>query len=294
MSPPAPLPGFRIAELSRRTGVSAQLLRAWEHRYGLLQPARSAGGYRLYTEDDEGRVRRMRAYLASGLSAAEAARAALSTDSTGFSSLPSSGGLADWAATMTRSLDAYDEPTAQAALDRLLAEFTVDSVLGQVILPYLRDLGERWAHGQATVGCEHFASHILRGRLAGLARGWGDGHGPRAVLACPPGEQHDLGLMAFGIVLHRTGWRVHYLGADTPLADLEQAMRDVRPVLTVLAAVTAERYQPHTTTFSRLAAIAPLGLAGAGATEALTAATGTRLLAGDPVTEAHSAPQWIT
>ena len=49
---PAPLPGFRIGELSRRTGISAQLLRAWEHRYGLFHPARSAGGYRLYTEED--------------------------------------------------------------------------------------------------------------------------------------------------------------------------------------------------------------------------------------------------
>jgi MerR family transcriptional regulator, light-induced transcriptional regulator len=67
---PAPFPGFRIGELSRRTGVSAQLLRAWEHRYGLLQPTRSAGGYRLYTEADERRVRRMQAHLADGLSAA--------------------------------------------------------------------------------------------------------------------------------------------------------------------------------------------------------------------------------
>lgn len=292
--PLAPLPGFRIGELSRRTGVSAQLLRAWEYRYGLLQPTRSAGGYRLYTEDDERCVRRMQAHLARGLSAAEAASAALSSDNTGYSSLPGNGGLAGWAAAMTRSLDAYDEPAAQAALDRLLAEFTVESVLGQVMLPYLHDLGERWVHGQASVGCEHFASNILRGRLAGLARGWGDGHGPVAVLACPPGEQHDLGLMAFGIVLHRTGWRVHYLGADTPLADLEHAIRDVRPGLVVLAAVTAERYHPHTAELGRLSAIAPLGLAGAGATRALTAATGTHLLTGDPVTEAHRAPEWST
>jgi methanogenic corrinoid protein MtbC1 len=130
---------------------------------------------------------------------------------------------------LARSLDAFDEPAAQALLDRLLADFTVESVLGQVIVPYLHDLGERWARGQASVACEHFASNIVRGRLAGLARGWGNGHGPRAILACPPGEQHDIGLMAFGIVLHRNGWRVHYLGADTPIGDLSQAVREVRP-----------------------------------------------------------------
>jgi DNA-binding transcriptional MerR regulator len=67
---------LRIGELSRRAGVSPELLRAWERRYGLLRPARSAGGYRLYSADDEARIRRMQAHLSEGLSAAEAARLA--------------------------------------------------------------------------------------------------------------------------------------------------------------------------------------------------------------------------
>lgn len=288
-----PLPGFRVGELSRRTGVSAQLLRAWERRYGLFAPARSAGGYRLYAEADERRVRRMQAYLARGLSAAEAARAALSADPP---SAPAAGspGLANGAAALARCLDAFDEPTAQAVLDRLLADFTVESVLGQAILPYLHELGDRWARGQATVACEHFASSILRGRLAGLARRWGDGHGPAALLACPPHEQHDLALMAFGLVLHRNGWRVHYLGADTPMSELTQAARELRPDLAVLAAVTPEKYDRHAAGLARLAATVPVGLAGAGATPARAAAIGARLLAGDPVTEAQHAHQWIT
>jgi MerR family transcriptional regulator, light-induced transcriptional regulator len=285
--PHEPPPGFQIGELSRRTGVSPQLLRAWERRYGLLQPARTTGGYRLYAEADERQVRRMQVYLARGLSAAQAARAVLRA---GAGSPAAAGrGLAGGAAALAASLDAFDEPAAQAALDRLLADFTAETVLGQVILPYLRGLGDRWARGQASVACEHFASSILRGRLAGLARGWGDGYGPRAVLACPPGEQHDLALMAFGIVLHRNGWRVHYLGADTPLAELARAIDDIHPHLAVLAAVTAGRYQPHTADLARLAAAVPLSLAGAGATQPLAAAAGARLLAGDPVTEAQQA-----
>ncbi len=71
---------LRIGELSRRVGVSDHLLRAWESRYGLLRPMRSAGGFRLYTQSDEGRVRRMQSHLARGLSAAEAARAAIAED----------------------------------------------------------------------------------------------------------------------------------------------------------------------------------------------------------------------
>ena len=282
-----PTAGFRIGELSRRTGVSPQLLRAWERRYGLLRPARTPGGYRLYTEADERRVRSAQANLARGLSAAEAAAGALAAGA----AFPADGGqsLAAVAAALAASLDAFDEPAAQAVLDRMLADFTAESVLAEAVLPYLRQLGRRWADGQATVACEHFASNIVRGRLAALARGWGQGQGPSALLACPSGEQHELGLMAFGVVLHRNGWRVHYPGTDTPVAELAGAARDIRPDLTVLAAVSPGRYQPHVTELGRLAAAVPLALAGARATRALALATGAQLLAGDPVTEAQDA-----
>ena len=84
---PGDRPPLRIGELSRRLGVSEYVLRAWENRYGLLQPVRSAGGFRMYSEADESRIRRMQAYLADGLSAAEAARAVLS----GEASTPTAG-----------------------------------------------------------------------------------------------------------------------------------------------------------------------------------------------------------
>ena len=80
MEVPGDCPLLRIGELSRRLGVSDHVLRAWENRYGLLQPVGSPGGFRLYSEADQWRIRRMQAYLADGLSAAEAARAALSGD----------------------------------------------------------------------------------------------------------------------------------------------------------------------------------------------------------------------
>ena len=67
---------LRIGELSQRTGISPELLRAWEKRYGLLKPSRSPGGFRLYSDADEARIRRMRSHLASGVAAAEAARLA--------------------------------------------------------------------------------------------------------------------------------------------------------------------------------------------------------------------------
>ena len=142
------------------------------------------------------------------------------------------------------ALDRFDEPRAQAILDRLLAVATVDTLLSDVVLPYLHELGERWARGDASVAQEHFASSVLRGRLLGLARGWGQGIGPAAVLACLPGEQHDLGLIAFGLALRARGWRIVYLGTDTPIETVEEVSRRLDPSLVVLIAVTDERVQP--------------------------------------------------
>jgi DNA-binding transcriptional MerR regulator len=158
-SPAEGSPVLRIGELSRHPGVSDHLLRAWESRYGLLRPLRSAGGFRLYSEADALRVRRMQAYLARGLSAAEAARAALGEDSgrqLGQGSAATAGpgqaagpgrALApagELPETLRRALDAFDEPAAQAVLDRLMSDFSLTTVLREVVLPYLADLGQRW------------------------------------------------------------------------------------------------------------------------------------------------------
>ncbi len=290
MDTPDGPPVLRIGELSRRLGVSDHVLRAWESRYGLLQPVRSAGGFRLYSEADESRVRRMKAHLARGLSAAEAARAVLGEDNgAGHGrAAPAAGALPG---ALRQALDAFDEPAAQAVLDRLVSDLSLTTVLRDVVLPYLTELGERWESGTASVAQEHFASNVIRGRLAGLARGWGNGHGPRAVLACPPGELHDLALMIFGIVLNRNGWRIDYLGMNTPVEELTRTVDARRPDLVVLAATLPENLEPHATQLTVLARRAPLALAGAGATPQIAAAVGARLLTRDPVTEAENI-QW--
>lgn len=281
----------RIGELGRRVGVSEHVLRAWERRYGLLRPERSPGGYRLYSAADERRVRRMQAHLAAGLSAAEAAQAALSEERADppqrRTGSPGGSDMASPAQQLTECLGRLDEPGAQAALDRLFADFTTEAVLRDTLLPYLRDLGDRWERGRASIADEHFASNLLRGRLASLARGWGYGHGPCVILACPPAEQHDLPLLMFGIVLHRCGWRVEYLGACMPVAELARTARQAHADIVVLAATIKNHFDGLTGDLARLAHRVPLALAGAGATQALADETGARLLTGDPVTEAQ-------
>ncbi|MEP6650475.1 MAG: cobalamin B12-binding domain-containing protein [Lapillicoccus sp.] len=281
--------GVRIGELSRRVGVSTELLRAWERRYQLLQPARSATGYRLYTTQDEQRIRAMQAELAHGLSAAEAARVARRAP-VGEPAYPIS--AADPGAAMRhyralqRALDAYDEPDAQHVFDRMLRELSITTVLGDIVMPYLAALGARWEAGTVDIAQEHFASNLIRGRLAGLALGWGQGVGPRAVIACPRGELHDLPLMVFGIVLNRCGWRVTFLGSNTPVSDLDSAVRHLEPQVVVLAATSSEPLKAAQDGLRALAARVPVVLAGAGATDEVVAATGATALRGDPVTEA--------
>jgi MerR family transcriptional regulator, light-induced transcriptional regulator len=292
-------PVLRIGELSRRVGVSEHVLRAWESRYGLLQPGRSAGGFRLYSEADALRVRRMQAHLARGLSAAEAAGEVLGEDSgaRGDSGRGDSGQtlgpdrvpltISELSGAFGRALDAFDEPAAQAALDRLLSDLSVPTTLREVVMPYLAELGDRWVRGTGSIGQEHFASNVIRGRLSGLARGWGSGHGPRAVLACPPGELHDIALMVFGIMLNRTGWRIDYLGANTPVEELTRTVEGSQPDLVVLVATQTPIFEGIAAQLTELARRAPLALAGAGATPQLAAAAHARLLDGDPVTAAE-------
>ena len=276
---------LRIGELSKRSGVSPELLRAWERRYGLLRPVRSAGGLRLYTPADVERVRVMRQHIADGLAAAEAAALALRA------------GVGDGAAPMALrpeavrddladALDRYDEPRAQAILDRLLAVATVDTLLSEVVLPYLRELGERWLRGDASVAQEHFASSVVRGRLLGLARGWGLGLGPTAVLACLPGEQHDLGLIAFGLALRSRGWRIVYLGTDSPIETVEEVARQLDPSLVVLTAVSSERVLPVLPQLQALAGRHRLALGGAAAANGALEGSDALALSGDPIAEA--------
>lgn len=277
-------PLLRIGELGQRVGASPTLLRAWERRYGLLQPVRSPGGYRLYGAEDEQRVRAMQALLADGVSAREAASVVLSGGPLPAVELPSSDTATAARRRLADALARFDDAAAQAVLDRLLSEWTPRAVIGEVVVPYLGDLGDRWAAGSASVAEEHFATSVIRGRLLGLARGWDAGAGPRALLGCPAGELHDLGLLCFGIALRSHGWRITYLGADTPVTTLRETAERLRPEIVVLAATTPEPFEAIPPAIAELPSA--LALAGRGATPAIARRLGATLLEENPVAAA--------
>ena len=273
---------LRIGELARRTGVATELLRAWERRYGLFTPERTAGGYRLYSEDDVQRVRRMRELLGTGLSAAEAARQAGSEPAVPAEVAPTAAAAAE----LRRALEQLDDAAAHAAFDRLLADYSTRAVLAGVVLPLLHELGAGWERGEISVAQEHFASNLLRGRLLGLARGWDRGSGRRAVLACPPGERHDLGLVIFGLSLRELGWRITFLGADTPLDTIVETVERLEPEALVLAVTDSARLEGVADTVGRLRDVGTavwVGGAGARALDGAVVLEGSALEAAEQV-----------
>ena len=274
---------FRIGEVARRTGVSAELLRAWERRYGVPRPPRAAGGFRLYSEQDIEAVASMRGLLEQGVAAAEAARAVngrLHTDRRDEALMPE-----ELRSELLAAITDLDEPAVQTILDRLLSAVTLETALRDAVLPLLHEIGERWARGELTVAHEHFASNVLRGRLLALGRGWAQGFGPRALLASPGEEQHDLALIAFGIALNRLGWRIFFLGAAVPVDTIALVAERVKPERIVLALTTGSLDAP-TAEIAALARRWRVALAGSAATAELADAAGAKLLTDDPVTAA--------
>ena len=273
---------LRIGELSQRTGISPELLRAWERRYGLLRPARSSGGFRLYSAADEARVRRMKVHLTQGVAAAEAARLAQRT--TADESPTRS--LALLRSELGGVLEAFDEAGGHRVIDVALDSFSIDAVISDLLVPYLDDIGERWARNEVTVAQEHFASNFLRARLLSPRTRSDAGYGPRALLACPEGELHDLGLVLFGVALARRGWRITFLGANTPLHTVIATARDVRPDAVVIAVTDPIYLTGVNDELAVLAGSNRLILAGRG-TDGTAAAVGAELFDTDPVSGAE-------
>jgi DNA-binding transcriptional MerR regulator len=276
----------RIGELARRTGVTPELLRAWEQRYGLLEPARSAGGFRLYSSADEQRVRAMTGLMRSGLSAAEAAarsRAGEIETDAGVEVAADAPIVDQLAAELRAALDRFDAVEAHAGLDRLFGAVSLESAIAQVLVPYLHELGERWERGEVSVAQEHFASNLVRGRLLGLARDWANGSGALYVLACPPGEEHDLGLIMFGLAFARRGGRVVFLGADTPVGMIADTAAGTGAAGVVVAVSRVEVLEISLHELRALAGRTAMFICGRGATPMVVNAIGARLLEGDPV-----------
>lgn len=202
--------GLNIAAVSRRTGIGADTLRKWERRYGVLQPGRTSGGQRRYDEIDVARVEWLRDRLAEGLRIGEAAAL---LEAEGVASL-SPAALRD---AIVDAVGAEDTRHLAALVEQAFTLYEVEQAVEDVVAPALRAVGDRWREGPECIAEEHLLSEAVQIRLRRLL---GDRrHAVRgtAVLACGPGERHELGLLSLAVLLQADGWLAVYLGPDAPL-----------------------------------------------------------------------------
>ncbi|MEY3020291.1 MAG: hypothetical protein RLZZ272_1275 [Actinomycetota bacterium] len=278
-----------IGELARRTGVPVATLRAWEARYDLLDPERTEGGHRRYSEDDVARVLAVVGLVERGWAPGAAAgevrrrpapvtrlRARDGAPSAAAPSTPASSKRLgtppasapatvahDLAARLESAVRAFDETEADAVLDDAFARLGVATVLEHVIAPVLATIGEGWEDDPRLIALEHFATAALRPRLQRLLRGALREGAPTCLAAAPEGEDHELGVLAAAAVAADAGFRVTYLGARTPARAIERRVEE-RPVDVVLIGAArrgaAERFLAEAPALGR----ARLVLGGAG------------------------------
>jgi DNA-binding transcriptional MerR regulator len=236
---------FPIRELVRRTGVNASTLRAWENRYGLLAPTRTASGHRLYSQQDVLRIRRLQDLLAQGLGLGEIAALLAETASALPSATPQAvapttphPGSA-WQGYLQETLTALEDFSTER-LDNLYNEacalYPIDIVTDNLLLPVLERLGERWDKRPSGIAEEHFFTAWLRNKLgARLHHAANLPKGGYLILACLPNENHEIGLLVFALSALQRGYRIIYLGADMPTRQIVHVVRRVRALGIVLA-----------------------------------------------------------
>lgn len=250
---------FPIRVLAERTGVGTSTLRAWERRYGLLKPQRTPKGHRLYTESDVELVAQVQELLADGHSISQAAKRVkvdpeasksqnsathASAGETGFVE-QASGQWGDYLARLLRAVEAFSGQRLDAIYNDAASLYPLDLVSERLIEPALVNLGQRWQQSVIGIAEEHFFSAWLRNKLGarmhhagfnGSSNSGADTGGAVLLLACAPGNRHELGLLLFALAALGRGYRVVYLGMDMPFSPLPDVVSRCGAKALVLAA----------------------------------------------------------
>ena len=236
-------PKYLIGRVTKLTGLSVDVVRVWERRYSAVQPARSDGGTRLYSDADIRRLQRLRQAVDGGYSISQAARLSeAELDELIAGTQPLIEAADPYRAVRERFIDAVrtmDAVAADLELARAATLFPARELVSNVIVPILEEIGDRWAESEFGVAHEHLASGLLRGMLGSLLRLYPQSsRGDTMVLATPAGERHEFGLMIVALMAASRGWRVVFLGADIPATEIARAVRLTSPRVLALSVVT--------------------------------------------------------
>jgi DNA-binding transcriptional MerR regulator len=258
------VPTFNLKAVVRETRLKPDTIRAWERRYGVPKPRRTSGGHRLYSQRDIDLLKWMNARQHEGLSISRIVDLWKGLEAAGKDPLQVTshtllgqsvelgdvGELANLRHEWLQACLNFDEPRAEQALTQAFALFPLNSVVLDITLRGLTEIGEEWYRGKATVQQEHFASALAVRRLQTLiAASPAPTRTERIVLACSPGEQHTVSLHVINLFLRRQGWEVIDLGANVPLERLESMLLNLQPQLLI----TAAQHLPTAQTLQTLA-----------------------------------------
>jgi DNA-binding transcriptional MerR regulator len=225
---------YPIRTVSTLTGVNPITLRAWERRYGLVKPTRTPSGHRVYTRTDIDMVHRILALTENGVSIGRV-REALAAKAAP-TPLAEKGPWAAQRSRMVAAIAQFDEVRLEEIYGELLAIHPIERVTREVLMPLLAELGERWQTRVGGIAEEHFFAMYLRNKLgARIHHRGGSVAGPKLLVACLPGELHDIGLLLFALAAHEKRYRVVMFGASMPLAELGYAARRAQADAIVLS-----------------------------------------------------------
>jgi len=247
-------PTFNLKVVVQETGLKPDTLRAWERRYGMPQPERTAGGHRLYSQGDIDTLKWMVARQNEGLSISRAMelwrqletegqdplQAMASTKMSALETItlsPTGDVLRNVCRAWMSACMLFDEAQAEQILSQAFAMYAVDTVCFEVLQKGLAEVGEGWYRGETTVQQEHFISELAVRRLETLIATSPLPIRPgRVLVGCPPGEEHIFSPLLLTLLLRRRGWNVVYLGANVPAMRIEPTLESAKPQLVIMAA----------------------------------------------------------
>jgi DNA-binding transcriptional MerR regulator/methylmalonyl-CoA mutase cobalamin-binding subunit len=218
---------FPIRTVSELTGVNSITLRAWENRYGLIEPVRKSSGHRLYTQAHIDLINRVVGLLDRGMRIGQVSAALRIEDEE--PSAPGEEKSDHWKRYINGMIAAiirFDEEALERIYGEALSHYPVRVVTEKLLTPLLRELGERWVTGNGSVAEEHFFGFYLRNKLgARFHHRVRNQVGPKLLLACMPEDMHEIGLLLFALDACDRGFQTILLGANMPLDELPAAIR---------------------------------------------------------------------
>ncbi len=225
IAPGSLLPIRTVADL---TGVNPVTLRAWERRYNLITPQRTPKGHRLYTEEDVEHIRHVLELLEQGISISQVKPVLEQAPGQEQAAAVTDPGEV-WRAYQRKMLQAvehFDEHALDTLYNDVLSLYPVDVVIQRLVSPLLRIFGERWNERETGIAEEHFFTVYLRNKLGTRIHHMNQrSNGPMLLLACLPGDFHEIGLLLFALAAVNFGFRVLVLGSNMPLDQLPGVMR---------------------------------------------------------------------